>query len=56
MTDFLHTYGAFISVMPVLLSIPMIFFFCRAFLSAESDSENAAPRKDGPRAHKGVNR
>jgi hypothetical protein len=56
MTDFLHAYGALISVVLVLLAIPMLFVFCRAFLSAESDSHNAVPRKGGPRSPEGVNR
>ncbi len=53
MTNFLHTYGAFIVVVLVLLSPLVLLMFCRLFLTSGSDrvdvalrDEAVAPRKE----------
>ncbi len=45
MNDFLHTYGAFIIVVLVLLSPLMLLVFCRLFLSSRSDQDDSALRE-----------
>lgn len=50
MTEFLHTYGAFILVVLVLLSPIMLLVFCRTFLSAGSDPDDGASGREGGRA------
>ncbi len=44
MINFLHTYGAFILVVLVLLSPVMLLVFCRSCLRERSEPGDAAPR------------
>ncbi len=44
MINFLHTYGAFMLVVLVLLSPVMLLVFCRTCLRERSEPGDAAPR------------
>lgn len=46
MTNFLHTYGAFILVVSVLLILPLLIIVCSLFLSAGSDRDDVALREE----------
>ncbi len=46
MIDFLHTYGAFIVVVLVLLSPLVLLMFCRLFLTSGSDRDDVALREE----------
>ncbi len=46
MTNFLHTYGAFIVVVLVILSPFMLLMFCRLFLPSGSDRDDVALREE----------
>ena len=48
MTNFLHTYGAFILVVSVLLILPLLIIVCSLFLSAGSDRDDVALRELEP--------
>ena len=49
MIEFWHTYGAFITVVLVLLTIPLVIVFCQRFLSAESDADHGTAGGEGKR-------